>query len=99
MQVTFTAPLVVWSGKAAWHFLILPPDDAGMIRMALGARAGLRRAGFGAVKVKVQIGASQWSTSIFPHGAGYLLPVKAQIRQREGLAAGEACRVTLFVDA
>lgn len=95
MQVTFTAPLWLWSGKAAWHFITVPEDHAGMIRMAVP-----RRAGFGAVKVKVRIGASQWSTSIFPDSKSgtYLLPIKADVRKAEALRVGDEAEVSLFID-
>jgi hypothetical protein len=95
MELTFTAPLWLWSGKAAWHFITVPEDHAGMIRMAVP-----RRAGFGAVKVKARIGVSQWSTSIFPDSKSgtYLLPIKADVRKREGLGVGDEADVSLFID-
>jgi len=101
MHVTFSAPLWLWSGKAedskngSWHFITVPEDHAGMIRMAVP-----RRAGFGSVKVKARIGTSQWSTSIFPDSKNgtYLLPIKADVRKREGLSVGDEAEVSLFID-
>lgn len=99
MQLTFTAPLWLWHsakpGAASWHFITVPPDQAGLIRMAVP-----RRAGFGSVRITARIGETRWATSIFPDAkAGtFLLPIKAEVRKREGLAVGESVDVTLSID-
>ena len=95
MQIEFTAPLWLWTGKGAWHFMTVPVDHAGLIRMAVP-----RRAGFGSVRVKARIGDTSWSTSIFPDSkAGtYLLPVKADVRKAEALSPGDTITVTLSLD-
>ena len=50
----------------------------------------LNRAGFGSVRVEVTIGEVRWRTSVFPQKAGgYILPVKADVRRRAGIAAGD----------
>lgn len=52
--------------------------------------------GFGSVKVEAAIGNITWRTSVFPlNSGGYLLPVKAEVRKRAGLAAGDEVTVTL----
>lgn len=52
--------------------------------------------GFGSVKVEAAIGDVAWRTSVFPLNAGgYLLPVKADIRKRAQLSAGDAVTVAL----
>jgi hypothetical protein len=100
MQIEFTAPLWLWQSAkpntASWHFITVPEDQAGLIRMAVP-----RRAGFGSVRIKASIGAITWSTSIFPDSKNgtFLLPVKAEVRKRAGLVLGEAADVTLSLDA
>ena len=56
-----------------------------------------RRRGFGAVKVRVEIGETRWDTSIFPHkeSGGWLLPIKASVRKAEGVVAGDEVTLTL----
>ena len=101
MQIEFSAPLWIWQSQkpdakaGSWHFITVPEDQAGLIRMAV-----LRKAGFGSVRVKASIGATSWGTSIFPAGkeGTYLLPVKADVRKREGLAVGEEAQVMLSLD-
>lgn len=96
MLIAFTAPLWLWNGKASWHFVTLPADQSGMIRMAVP-----KKAGFGSVKVKATIGGSTWRTSIFPDAKSgtFLLPVKSEVRKAEGLASGDTLSITLSLDA
>lgn len=94
MKITFTAPLWLWNGKGAWHFVTLPVDDSQIIRMAVPRR------GWGSVRVKARIGETSWATSIFPDSksGAYLLPVKAEVRKAEGIAPGDAVEVALSLD-
>ena len=94
MVIAFTAPLWLWNGKGAWHFVTLPVDDSQIIRMAVPRR------GWGSVRVKARIGDTSWATSIFPDSksGAYFLPVKADVRKAEGIAPGDAVEVTLSLD-
>ena len=90
----FDAELWLWDGDAAWHFITVPPDLSDDIEEQAGERRG-----FGSVPVEVTIGSSTWTTSLFPdtkRGA-YLLPVKKQVRTREGIEAGDVVTVGLVV--
>lgn len=92
MEVSFDAPLWRWKGDAAWHFVSLPEDVADEIE-----DSPVERRGFGSVRVLVRLGSSTWSTSLFPDKSRgtFLLPVKKQVREREGLEDGNVVRVTL----
>jgi hypothetical protein len=50
------------------------------------------------IPVSAQIGATRWTTSLFPKDGGYLVPVKAAVRQSEGLVVGDTVLVRLTVD-
>jgi hypothetical protein len=97
MAGTYRFDAEVWEhdGPGAWHFLSLPEPEADAIEAEFGHRAG----GFGSVKVEVTIGATTWSTSLFPDGkrGTYVLPVKKPVRLAEDLAAGSVADVTLRV--
>jgi len=75
----------VWRypGKAGWHFLTLPIKDAKKIKSLFGGVAG----GFGSLPVRVTIGQTIWETSIFPESKSksYVLPLKAEVREKENL--------------
>lgn len=90
----FDAEVWLWEGDAAWHFLTVPPDVSDEIH---GRTAVAERRGFGSVRVRVSIGSSTWSTSVFPNakGEGYVLPVKKAVRAAESFGIGDRVDVVL----
>ena len=53
--------------------------------------------GFGSVRVEATISAVTWRTSVFPlKSGGYLLPIKAEVRRKADLVAGD--EVTVDID-
>ena len=97
--VRFTAPLLVWNVEEHGDMAYLAIADEAA--EAVGAyelvrRLELGRRGFGSVKVEAAIGASRWSTSVFPQKTGgWFLPVKKAICRAEGLEAGDQVAVRL----
>ena len=92
-RFVFTGMLWLYPAeKATWHFVTLPRGIAVKIK-------SLRRKtpGFGMVKVAVKTGETEWTTSLFPdkRSKSYLLPVKASVRKREGLIAGDFVQVEI----
>jgi len=76
-----------YSGVGGWHFLTLGKSTSSRIKTLM--KSQIR--GFGSIRVKAQIGKTEWNTSIFPTKEGtYVLPVKAVVRQREGIEAGDS---------
>ena len=94
MVVEFDAELWVWEARRAegWTFVSLPADASDEIR----ALADGPRRGFGSLRVRVTIGASTWTTSVFPDSTrGYVLPIKRAVRRAESLDAGDVATVTV----
>ncbi|MDS0134432.1 MULTISPECIES: DUF1905 domain-containing protein [unclassified Amycolatopsis] len=95
MIIVFEAELWEWDARRteSWVFVSLPADASEDIREL----AAEPRRGFGAVRVRVTIGATSWQTSIFPDSAreAYVLPVKRAVRNAEGLGVGDTCTVTV----
>lgn len=93
-MITVTAPVWLWSGgQGSWHFLTVPEDEAVEIR---AHSLGNPRRGFGSVRVEAAINGVTWRTSVFPQASGgYILPVKADVRRRAGIAAGDEVTVAL----
>lgn len=89
------ADIRVYPGKGGWHFMTLPTDVAARIKAAM---AGLARP-WGSLGITAVIGKTRWQTSLFPDKAsgGLLLPIKASVRQREGLTAGDAPTLTIEI--
>jgi hypothetical protein len=94
-QFSFDAEVWEHHGPGSWHFLSLPEDAADDIEEMFGHRAK----GFGSLRVDVTIGATRWSTSIFPDSkrGTYVLPVKKAVRAAEDLSVGSVARVDLAV--
>ena len=92
-MITVTGPLWLWAGEGGrWHFVTVPEAQAAEIR----AQGFAKRGGFGSVRVEATINAVTWRTSVFPQkSGGYILPVKADVRRRAGIAAGDEVTVTL----
>jgi len=90
----FEAELWLHDGEAGWHFVTLPVEVAEQVR----AEAGEPR-GFGSVRVEVTVGGSTWRTSVFPDSrtGSFVLPVKAEVRRREDLLAGDVVEIGLVV--
>ncbi len=91
----FTAELWLHDGDPPWCFVTVPDDVSDDIR----ARTAGLRPGFGAVRVQVTVGGTTWRTSVFPDSkrGAYLLPMKKDVRQREGLDVGAQEAFTLEV--
>lgn len=91
-----TAEMWLYNGeKAAWHFITLPKDISQQIKFF----AAPMKRGWGSVRVTATIGDSRWETSIFPDSKkdAYILPVKADIRKRESLKAGDSVSLSLII--
>ena len=90
---TFEAELWLWQGPASWVFLTVPPEHADALRLA----GFLSPRGWGSVRVEARIGSVCWRTSVFPDRSrgSYLLPVKADVRRRVGVSAGDRVAVDL----
>ncbi len=97
-MITVTALIWLWSeGKGSWHFLTVPAEEAVEIRLMASA-TGPRR-GFGSIRVEATINGVAWRTSIFPQkSGGYILPIKADVRRRAVIAAGDEVTVSLEID-
>lgn len=94
---TVTSRLRQYEGPAAWHFLPLPEAVADEIAERF---AGAHRP-FGSLPVRATIGATTWPTSLFAdtRAATYLLPVKADVRRRERIEAGDVVTARLELGA
>ena len=92
-----TSLLWIWKGSDAagrWYFVTNPEQQCGEFR----AEAFANRRGFGSVRVEAAVGDVSWRTSVFPlSSGGYLLPVKAEVRKRAGIAAGDEVTVHLTI--
>lgn len=92
-MITVTAPLWIWTGdNGSWHFVTVPEELSDEIRAH--CLAAMR--GFKSARVAATIKEVSWLTSVFPmKSGGYFLPVKAEVRRKAGIAAGDVVTVEL----
>jgi hypothetical protein len=93
--VVFDAALWIWDARRgdSWTFVTLPVEASEDIReLTEGSRRG-----FGSLRVRVCVGGSKWTTSIFPDSksSAYVLPIKRAVRKAEALDTGDTARVTV----
>jgi hypothetical protein len=77
----------LYPGPGGWHFANLSRRQSVEVR----ARFGEERRGFGSIPVRVRIGGTEWSTSLFPDRKTntYLFAIKAEVRKAEHIADGD----------
>lgn len=91
----FSGEIWFWRGPAPWYFVTVPEAQC----QALQDASPQVSYGWGMIPVTARIGATGWTTSLFPKDGRYLVPVKAVVRRAEGLDAGDLVTVRLDVDA
>jgi len=94
MELEFSGEMWFWRGPAPWHFVTVPDEQCA----ALAAESPSVSYGWGMIPVAARIGGTGWRTSLFPKDGRYVVPVKASVRQAEGLEVGEVVTVRLAVD-
>ena len=93
MVLEFSGEIWYWRGPAPWYFITVPERQCQEL-------ADVSRSvsyGWGVIPVTVRIGASEFTTSLFPKDGRYLVPIKAAIRRAEGLDQGDHAAVRLTV--
>lgn len=90
LQFTYEATVIEWRGPAPFFFAPIPPRVAAELRQV----SRLVTYGWGMIPVEVTIAGVVFQTSLFPKDDTYLLPLKAAVRRKGAITAGDA----IFVD-
>jgi hypothetical protein len=82
-------------GSGGWHFLSLPKTVAKKIRQQYLAE----EEGWGRLKVRAQIGNTDWKTSIWydTKHKTYLLPINQKVRKKEKVNIDDSIKVILNI--
>ena len=94
MDLEFRGEIIYWRGPSPFHFVTVPDEQSA----AIEAVSGLVTYGWGAIPVTARIGRTDFTTSLFPQGDLYLVPVKVAVRRAEDLALGDEVAVRLHLD-
>jgi hypothetical protein len=90
----FSGPVWEWRGPAPHHFVTVPEAEAGMLE----AISEMVTYGWGMIPVTLRMGATEWTTSLWPKDGGYIVPLKAAARKAEGVEVGDVIDLRLTVD-
>jgi len=93
--IRVTSLVWIWKGgegSGRWYFVTVPEEESNDIR----AHAFGNPRGFGSVRVEAKVGEVSWRTSVFPlNSGGYLLPLKAEVRRKANIGAGDQVTIEL----
>jgi hypothetical protein len=90
VEWVFEGEVIEWRGPAPYFFVAMPASDSADLKEA--ARELIY---WGQVPVQVVIGATEFSTALFPREGRYLVPLKDAVRHAEGLGEGDVVTVAL----
>lgn len=93
MSFEFSGTIIQWRGPAPFYFVAIPPEESDDIK----AIANSVTYGWGVIPVKVQIGNTTWTTSLFPKDGLYLVPIKNVVRKAEKLDEGDMVDIYLEI--
>jgi hypothetical protein len=93
VRLEFEAEVFQWRGPSPYYFVSVPEQMCDDLRVA----ARDVSYGWGVVPVTVQIGATSWTTSLFPKDGGYLVPLKDRVREAEDIAQDDIVQLVLTV--
>jgi hypothetical protein len=93
LQFSFDTTLIEWRGPAPFVYAPVPLEHAGKIEK-IRKQASY---GWGVIPVMAEIDGTAFTTSLFPRGGTYLLPIKLAVRKKNGITVGDAVAVTIAI--
>lgn len=93
MNIEFKGKILFWRGPSPFFFVAVPMKQSREIK----AISKLATYGWGVIPVHVQIGKTEFTTSLFPKDGKYLVPLKVSVRKAEGLEKDDTVTVKLEV--
>ncbi len=94
MHITFEGDIFYWRGPAPYLFVAVPETPSQDIKTI----SGLVSYGWGVIPVRVRIGNTAWTTSLFPKDGRYLVPIRVSVQKAEDLEVGQRVVVELDIE-
>ena len=89
MEYAFEGAVIEWRGPAPFYYVPMPVEDAEDLKEAKGLEY------WGQVAVTATIGATTFTTALFPKDGTYLLPLKVVVRKAEGIDLDDVVAVRM----
>lgn len=94
MDLEFSGEVIWWRGPAPWHFVTVPDPQSAEIE----AVSRMATYGWGCIPATVEVGETEYTTSLFPREDDYLVPVKVAVRKKEGIELGDTVSMRLTIE-
>jgi len=94
VELEFTGEVWSWRGPAPYHFVTVPEAESAELK----AMASAVTYGWGMVPAELSVGATRWTTSLWPKDGGYVVPLKDMVRTAENIAVGDTVTIRLALD-
>ena len=92
-DLEFTGEVVEWRGPAPFHFVVVPPDEAQWLQdISQDVTYG-----WGMIPVTVRVGATDFTTSLWPRKGAFVVPLKDAVRAAEDVELGDVVTVSLWI--
>ena len=93
MQIEFSGTIWVWRGPPPWYFVTVPAKQSRDLKDI----QGVVTYGWGMIPARVVIGQTEWKTALWPKDGRYIVPIKARVREAEGLDEGDSVTLRLLI--
>ncbi len=92
-DLEWSGEVVEWRGPAPYYFVLAPPAEAQWLTDVMPDVTY----GWGMVPVHVRIGATEFTTAMWPRQGTFWLPLKDAVRKAEDIEPGDVVRVRVSV--
>ena len=89
--ISFEANVIYWRGPSPFFYAPMPATEAAAVRRV----AKFVTYGWGVIPVEATIAGVTFKTSLFPKDGTYLLPIKAAVRRKTNVTAGDVIAVEM----
>ncbi len=92
-RLRFETRVIHWRGPSPFFYAPIPRQHVEELRQL----SRIVTYGWGMVPVEAQIGDVVFSTALFPKDETYLLPLKAAVRRKTNITAGDLIAVDMTI--
>ncbi len=93
MDFEFSAQVWEWRGPAPYYFVSVPEDGCAAIDDA----KALVTYGWGMIPATITLGATTWTTSLWPKDDAYVVPLKLAVRRAECVEVDHTVSIRLEI--
>lgn len=93
MKIEFSGKIWYWRGPSPYHFVTIPEPQS----LDIKSISSFVTYGWGVIPVRVRIGETEWTTSLFPKDGLYIVPIRDSVRKAEELDVDDEVTIALEV--